>query len=283
MVVVRNRSGLRGGRRRRTARASDRRAGLGGLRSGFRRHREPDRAADLRVPPVPGRPAPELPMAMGGPCRRGGARPGAARGSLPPRPAGSDRRHPGGGGWGRAAGFVRGRPAGRLPSYRWRWVARAAVAGPVLALLEAPFIHDREDPTADTPWLVGGTAGRYLYEVALVTVYGLFGIALAAMFSLVLRFRRAGAVERRQLTWFLYAAVVNAVVLVLDSVLRLLPPTLVTAAASAAAFALLPVAVGIAMLRYRLFEIDRIVSRTVSYGLLTGCLVVLYLVLVALL
>jgi hypothetical protein len=174
-------------------------------------------------------------------------------------------------------------PDGRLPSYRWRWVARAAVAGPVLALLEAPFIHDREDPTADTPWLVGGTAGRYLYEVALVTVYGLFGIALAAMFSLVLRFRRAGAVERRQLTWFLYAAVVNAVVLVLDSVLRLLPPTLVTAAASAAAFALLPVAVGIAMLRYRLFEIDRIVSRTVSYGLLTGCLVVLYLVLVALL
>jgi hypothetical protein len=76
---------------------------------------------------------------------------------------------------------------------------------------------------------------------------------------------------------------VNAAILVLDSVLGVLPVGLVTTAVSSAGFALLPVAVGVAVLRYRLFEIDRIVSRTVSYGLLSAALVGLYLLVVALL
>ena len=111
----------------------------------------------------------------------------------------------------------------------------------------------------------------------------MFGLVLVAMSSLVPRFRRAGPVERRQLTWFLYATVVNAAILVLDLVFGVLPEGLTTAVVSAAGFALLPVAVGVAVLRYRLFEIDRIVSRTVSYGLLSAALVGLYLLVVALL
>jgi hypothetical protein len=86
-------------------------------------------------------------------------------------------------------------------------------------------------------------------------------------------------VERQQLKWFLLAALVNAVAFVVA-------PWLVGDAGwtvSNVAFALLPVAVGIAVLRYRLYEIDRIVSRTVSYGLLTAGLVALYLLLVAVL
>jgi hypothetical protein len=109
----------------------------------------------------------------------------------------------------------------------------------------------------------------------------IFGLVLAAMFSLVLRFRRGGPVERRQLTWFLYATAVNAVFLVLDSVLGVLPATLPFELVSAVSFGLLPLAVGIAVFRYRLFEIDRIVSRTVSYGLLTAGLIGLYLLVVA--
>ena len=110
----------------------------------------------------------------------------------------------------------------------------------------------------------------------------MFGLVLVAMLSLVLRFRRAGPVERRQLTWFLYATVVNGVLLVLDGP-GVVPPGLLGTAVSAAAFALLPVAVGVAVLRYRLYEIDRIVSRTVSYGLLSAALIGLYLLVVALL
>lgn len=174
-------------------------------------------------------------------------------------------------------------PTGRLPGPRWRWVARGAVAGLVLLAPAVPFISDPAESTAGGPWAPEGAAGRYVDSAALVVLYALFGLALAAMSSLVLRFRRAGAVERRQLTWFLYATLVNGAVLVLDPVLGVLPLGLTGTVVSAASTALLPVAVGIAVLRYRLYQIDRIVSRTVSYGLLSGGLACLYLALVALL
>jgi hypothetical protein len=144
------------------------------------------------------------------------------------------------------------------------------------------LIPDPGDPTALSPWALQGEAGRILNRIAEGLLYGLFGAVLLAMLSLMLRFHRAGPTERRQLTWFLYATIVNALLLIFDAALGLLP-SLVSAVVSAVAFALLPVAVGVAMLRYRLYEIDRIVSRTVSYGLLSAALIGLYLLVVALL
>jgi hypothetical protein len=172
-------------------------------------------------------------------------------------------------------------PTGRLPTHGWRWVARAAVAGLLLLILAVPVLPDA-DPRATAPWALHGAVARYLSQIAEVGVYVMFGFVLVAMSSLVLRFRRAGPVERRQLTWILYAAAVIGLYIVVDA-LDVIPVGLLYTAVSAAVFALLPVAVGVAVLRYRLYEIDRIVSRTVSYGLLTGGLVGLYLVLVALL
>ena len=172
-------------------------------------------------------------------------------------------------------------PTGRLPTRRWRWLARADVALTGLLLVAVPLIADPDHPSTVSPWAVHGRIGSYLATAAISAVYGIFILALAAMFSLVLRFRRGGAVERRQLTWFLYATAVNAVFLVLDSVLGVVPATLVGELGSAVTLALLPLAVGVAVFRYRLFEIDRIVSRTVSYGLLTAGLIGLYLLVVA--
>jgi hypothetical protein len=80
----------------------------------------------------------------------------------------------------------------------------------------------------------------------------------------------------------LYATVLNGVLLVVD-VFGWVPEGLINTVVFAVGFALLPVAVGIAVLRYRLYEIDRIVSRTVSYGLLSAGLIGLYLLVVALL
>jgi len=174
-------------------------------------------------------------------------------------------------------------PDGRLPTRRWRWVARATVTVVLLLALAVPFVEPPIGNGASSSWTVEGVAGRHLVQAVEDAVYVLVGLALSAMFSLVLRFRRAGPVERRQLTWFLYATVLNAVVLALDGALGVLPDSLITTAVSSAASALLPVAVGVAVFRYRLFEIDRIVSRTVSYGLLSAGLVALYLVVVALL
>jgi hypothetical protein len=173
-------------------------------------------------------------------------------------------------------------PTGRLPSPRWRWPARASVTGAVLLLVAVPFVPDPEDPDAISPWTVQGAAGEALSRIAEAGLIVMFGLVLAGMSSVLLRFRRAGPAERRQLTWFLYAAVVNAAIIVLDAI-GFLPGGYTGEVLSAAGFALLPVAVGVAVFRYRLYEINRIVSRTVSYGLLTGALVALYLVLVALL
>jgi hypothetical protein len=174
-------------------------------------------------------------------------------------------------------------PSGRVPSPPWRWVARAAVAIPALLIVAAFFIDDPSDPTAVGPWPVEGVAGRYLVRAAEVALFAMFLLVLTGMASLILRFRRSGPVERRQLTWFLYATVVLGTVLVLGGVLDVPLNGLVGAVVTAAALALLPVAVGVAVLRYRLYEIDRIVSRSVSYGLLTAALVGLYLLVVALL
>jgi hypothetical protein len=174
-------------------------------------------------------------------------------------------------------------PTGRLPTDRWRWVARAAVTVDVLLLVTVPLIPDPDHAATASPWVPSGTVGGFLVQAANVGVYLLLGSVLAAMAGLLLRFRRSGPVERRQLTWFVYATVVNAVLLVLDSVFGVLPQNLLVTALDALGFALLPVAVGVAVLRYRLFEIDRIVSRTVSYGILSAVLVGVYLLVVALL
>ena len=172
-------------------------------------------------------------------------------------------------------------PTGRVPSSGWRLLSRAVLTVAVLLAVAVTFIADPSDSRVVSPWAPRGGAGRVLGQVAMTGVYVMFGFVLAAMASLALRFRRAGPVERRQLTWFLYATVVNAVLLVLDQGLGVLPVGLVLAVVEAATMALLPIAVGVAIFRYRLFEIDRIVSRTVSYGVLTAGLIGLYLVVVA--
>ncbi len=173
-------------------------------------------------------------------------------------------------------------PTGRLPGPAWRWLPRAALVAAAAAILVLPFTPSRDYGAAPTPWVVGGRAGDVLRLLLDGSFRVLFVLILPAALSVLLRYRRAGLVERQQLKWFLFATALAAVALLVDQVGALVGSRL-WAVVDAVSFALLPVAVGIAVLRYRLYEIDRIVSRTVSYGLLTALLVVLYLLVVALL
>jgi hypothetical protein len=173
-------------------------------------------------------------------------------------------------------------PTGRLPTPRWRWVARAAVGDLLLLAALVPFGTDPAEPADATPWAVQGAAGRVVFAALLALAGAMFALLLAGMASLVLRFRRAGPAERRQLAWFVYATVLLAAYLVLDT-LGVIPSGWIEAVLNSVTLAVLPVAVGVAVLRYRLYEIDRIVSRTVSYGLLTAGLIGLYLLVVAVL
>jgi hypothetical protein len=172
-------------------------------------------------------------------------------------------------------------PTGRLPDPRWRWLVRAVVAVSALLVLAGPFLANPDDPGAHSPWALRGAAGERLYSAAEASIAVIFALVLAAVWALLLRYRSAGPTERRQITWFLYAALL-AVALIVLNLLGLLPEPL-SVVLLAVSLALFPAAVLVAMLRYRLYDIDRIVSRTVTYGLLTAAIVVAYVLGVGLL
>jgi hypothetical protein len=90
----------------------------------------------------------------------------------------------------------------------------------------------------------------------------------------VLRFRRSHGVQRQQLKWFTYAGALMFLWLVLGD--YLLPNLAILGALSGVIYALVPMATGVAILRYRLYDIDRLINRTLVYGLLTALLAGIY-------
>jgi hypothetical protein len=173
-------------------------------------------------------------------------------------------------------------PNGRLRSRRWRVVAVAAVVGTTVELvgwvLSPVPLTQTIEPVAK-PFPLPGVAGTVADTAHWVGWAVLFACIPVAAVCVVLRFRSSGGVERQQLRWVAagatLAAAGPALVLPLEA-LGLAPPD---------AFALplllaVPLAIGVAVLRYRLWDLDRLVSRTVTYALVTALLVVPYLLVV---
>jgi hypothetical protein len=174
--------------------------------------------------------------------------------------------------WISLAGFVLLlTPTGSLPSPRWRWWARVAAAGLVLELLSAAI--DPQPLYPEHPEVGNPLAVSALRPVQIAVGFAGGAVILASLVvaavSLVLRYRRAHGVERLQLRWLAFAAGLAAGLLVVAVVCGLAGSDAVVLAALGAMVALLPLATGAAILRYRLYDLDRIVSRTVAYGLLT--------------
>ena len=156
-------------------------------------------------------------------------------------------------------------PTGQLPSPRWRFVAWiAAISGAVLIPLSFFYI---------SPDKAGGTISL----VAVVVASALFVSVFLSALSLVVRYRRASGVERQQLRWLAGAAVLVGVYIVggligLDRLLGEGAWNLLNAATNAGLY----VAVGIAILRYRLYDIDLLINRALVYGPLTAMLALVY-------
>jgi hypothetical protein len=165
-------------------------------------------------------------------------------------------------------------PTGRLPSPRWRRWARVMAAATVVGLGAAtlsPRPLYPEYPDIGSPIGVAalrdGPLGAVFPLCALLVLVGL----VVGAGSLVGRFRRARGLERQQLKWLALTAVLAAMLLVLGLASLLLQGAVafLFQASLAGCIALLPLAIGAAITRYRLYDIDRIISRTVAYGLLT--------------
>jgi hypothetical protein len=171
-------------------------------------------------------------------------------------------------------------PTGSLPSSRWRWWARTVAAAATLAVastallpLDSPFLE-----TAN-PLAVPALAGPLRAVGDLTWLITGLGILVGAG-SLVVRFRHARGVERQQLPWLALAAGLTVVALLTLAALAPTGNELLLGWASGTCVALLPLATGAAILRYRLYDLDRIISRTVAYALLTVLLGVGYALLV---
>jgi hypothetical protein len=173
-------------------------------------------------------------------------------------------------------------PTGSLPSPRWRWWAWLLGGAAVLALVSALLLPlDPPYQAVPNPLAVPALAGLLRPVGGVAWILTALGPPVAAG-SLLLRFRRARGVERQQLRWLALAAALAAAVVVgtaLALALGLVGDSgdeVLLGWVSAVVLGLMPLATGAAILRYRLYDLDRIVSRTLAYGLLTVLLGVGY-------
>jgi hypothetical protein len=162
-------------------------------------------------------------------------------------------------------------PTGSLPSPRWRWWAWVTAATPVVLVLVVPVAPGRFDPrllVGSSPFNDRALGGVLLVANQVTLAVTTLAVVVAAG-SLVVRFRRARGIERQQLRWVALAAALTLLAaLVVLAATAVGIPVLVDWAA-AVCVVVLPVATGAAILRYRLYDLDRIISRTLAYGLLT--------------
>jgi hypothetical protein len=169
-------------------------------------------------------------------------------------------------------------PTGRLLSPRWRLVAwpaaavMAAITG--LAALQQT-IELAPGRMVANPFGLAGVENPEDSRLGAVLFPLLGPLVLAAFASLVVRFRRSRGDERQQLKWITFAAALLPLTFAGD----LLPDTAGNLL-FAVVVSFLPVAAGVAILRYRLYEIDRLINRTLVYGLLSALLAGIYAALV---
>ncbi len=171
-------------------------------------------------------------------------------------------------------------PSGRPPTPRWRWAGVAAIIWATLFVLMATLSKELTTPdfVFDNP--IGVLREDIVELLAGVWIAGLLILILACSLALFVRYRRANDTEREQIKWLLYACATFLVVYVGGTVGGVAGSTSLGGYIWGVFFGLslitLPAAIGIAILRYRLYEIDIVINRTLVYGALTVILALIY-------
>ncbi len=168
-------------------------------------------------------------------------------------------------------------PTGQPPTPRWRWVGRLAVLMWIVFMALAAFAPEAGPINAD--WTMANPVGlisQDFFDGPLFSVVwgiGLVAIALGSVASLFVRYRRAGSDERQQIKWLLFA---GAFLAVFYTVGLFLPDTVLGSGWANLLFVLailcIPIAIAIAIFRYRLWDLEVVVNRALIYGLLTTLL-----------
>ncbi len=181
-------------------------------------------------------------------------------------------------------------PDGRLPSSRWRpvlwgyltvgasWpvsvyaVTISAIAAGDIHLVPGGDLRAVDDPAGSSAWLGS-------FEGIILPVLAVFWLVIVA--SQVLSWRRASGERRQQLKWLMSGAAVCMVAVAVSAIVGTLDKSASPAVQAlvdvvAVGIVALPVSIGVAILKYRLYDIDRIISRTLAYAIVTGLLVGVY-------
>jgi hypothetical protein len=170
-------------------------------------------------------------------------------------------------------------PTGQLLTPRWRWVVRISLLAYVTIIFVAAFSAtlDTGDPSgaAVIPNPVGFLPAPgeliFFYFIAVM-----IGTLVAAMLALGLRFHRARGIEREQMKWLLFAGSLFIAITILDFVILDALSVPWSGVLTNLVSLGIPLAIAIAVLRYRLFDIDVIIRRTTSYAIITGLLALVY-------
>lgn len=173
-------------------------------------------------------------------------------------------------------------PDGRLPGARWRLIAWAAGLGVVGSVLALAFQPDPEDNLWSNPYALTDAADAIVLLNAVAGVLMLIGI-LGSIASVVVRFRRSEGIERAQLKWLAYAGLMVILVVITVGIIGAILPDKVLAYELVLISVHLLItsiisATAIAILRYRLYDIDILINRTLVYTSLTALIVAIYVV-----
>ena len=174
-------------------------------------------------------------------------------------------------------------PDGRLLSRRWRFVVWVNLIAVLLIFawnFEPGQIESLGLLKVANPFGVAG-AGALLKALGEIGFFLVFAVAIAGAISLVIRFRRSRGDQRQQIKWFVFAGAVFCAVLAVAPVLWTLPLSPATEWIWPTLFLLglgtIPAATGVAILKYRLYDIDILINRTLVYGSLTALLALVYI------
>ncbi len=165
-------------------------------------------------------------------------------------------------------------PTGQLPSARWRWFSWYTLGALVVSTAALSTYTAEVAPGVANPVHLPTAPGQVAVQFVIVAVLFLSAV-LGSLGSLVVRYRRAGAQERAQVRWVAWSVPFGIAALAIDAS----TPVEITVVHDWVnlLLALIPISIGVAVLRYRLYEIDRIISRTAAYAIVTLAVVGVYI------